>query len=438
MKIRRLFAFWGLNIFISMILLSGVCPVAAQPALQHDSSADEKPENISSLIDEMFETNQKIIAARKKILASSERMKIAKSWADPMLGFMIVPNPTPEMEMIVGARNVEVSQMIPLGNKARQAGRMASTRVEMDKARLQAVVLDQVEALKTAFEEASYLDDAIVIIEENRKILDQISGMTISRSSPPTILSEIQRIQTQLSQIGFDASLLKELRVAEQARINALLNRPIDRSLSLVAANETKPPIASFAAVLRQLGENHPDLRMAALSIQMARQERTMASKERIPDVTIGYSQQRDRNWKVDFRGDTYKVDMNLPLWDGKNRAGVREAEYKAAEAEAEQAATRQNLASDITAQYVRIQNIWRTIRIYEDTLLPQARQALENAQATGSKVAEILPEALEAQAVWLNFRLAHRRALADYRQADAKLETLIGKAPEIRKEKMQ
>lgn len=411
---------------------------ASQSGLSSASQPIDRGENLSSLISALLEKNPKIIAAGKKILSSKEQVKIAKSWADPMLGFMIVPNPTPEMEMIVGARNIELSQMVPLGNKTKQAGRMASTRVEMDKARFLAVALDQIEALKTAFEEASYLDDAVVIIEENRKILDQISGVTIARSSPPAILSEIQRIQTQLSQIGFDASLLKELRIAEQARINALLDRPIDQPVKIVAEPAPQPPIASFAAVLQKLGENHPDLRMAALAIQMARQEQTMARKERVPDITVGYSQQRDRNWKVDFRGDTYKVDLNLPVWSGKNRARIREAGYKADEAEAELRATRQNLASDITAQYVRIQNLWRTIRIYEDTLLPQARQALENAQANRSKVSEIIPEALEAQAVWLNFRLAHRRALADYRQADARLDTLIGKAPEAGKEGRQ
>jgi len=340
--------------------------------------------------------------------------------------------------MIVGARNIEVSQMIPLGNKTKQAGRMATTRMEMDKSQSQAVVLDQLEALKTGYEELSYLDDAISILNENRKVLDQISGMTVARSTPPAILSEIQRIQTQLAQIGFDASLLKELRIAEQARVNALLNRPIDQPLAITQSTEITPPLASFSDVLKQLGETHPDLRMAALSIQMAKQERTMAQKERIPDVTIGYSQQRDRNWKVDFRGDTYKIDLNMPLWGAKNRARIKEAGYKAAEAEAEQTATRLNLSSDITAQYVRIQNLWRTIRIYEDSLLPQSKQALESAQANRSQVSEILPEALEAQAVWLNFRLAYRRALADYRQANAKLETLIGKAPETQRGKQE
>ncbi|MFZ2957269.1 MAG: TolC family protein [Candidatus Ozemobacteraceae bacterium] len=438
MKICHFFAKLCGAVFIIRTFFVPTEPLVAQPVQQSESAGVGQEESLPSLVEVLLINNQKIQAAKAKILASKERIIIAKSWSDPMLGFMVVPNPTEEMEMIVGAKNIEVSQMIPLGNKDKQAGRMATTRVEMDKAQFQVVVFDQLEALKTAYEEVSYLDDAVNIIEENRQILDQISGMTIARSSTPAILSEIQRIQSQLSQIGFDTSLLKELRIAEQARVNALLNRPIEQPLAVIPICEITAPVASFVNVLKQLGETHPDLRMASLAIQMAKQEKSMARKERIPDVTVGYSQQRDRNWKVDFRGDTYKIDLNLPLWGSKNRARIKEAGFKASEAEAELTATRQNLSSDITAQYVRIQNLWRTIRIYEDSLLPQSKHALENAQANRSKVSEILPEALEAQAVWLNFRLAHRRALADYRQANARLDTLIGKAPEVREEKSE
>jgi len=61
--------------------------------------------------------------------------------------------------------------------------------------------------------------------------------------------------------------------------------------------------------------------------------------------------------------------------------------------------------------------------------LLPQAAHALEVAQTVSRRQEAQLPEALESQAVWLNFKLAHRRALADYRQGLARLDTLTGRA---------
>ncbi|MBF0548498.1 MAG: hypothetical protein HQM08_28950 [Candidatus Riflebacteria bacterium] len=84
-----------------------------------------------------------------------------------------------------------------------------------------------------AFEEITYLDDAIKIISENRQVLDPISGIAISRTTSPIVLSEIQCIQTQPYPIGFDETLLKELRVAKLARTNSLLKRPVKKPITV-------------------------------------------------------------------------------------------------------------------------------------------------------------------------------------------------------------
>ncbi|MBF0546747.1 MAG: TolC family protein [Candidatus Riflebacteria bacterium] len=415
---------------------------ATQPESPSKPQSLKLEETLPSLITELFKENPQIRASREKILASKERISIEKTWPDPMLGLMLVPNPTTEMEMINGAKNFGISQMIPLAGKKKLAGHIAGTRVEMEKAQFQTVVLSKLEALKNSYEEITYLDDAIKIISENRKVLDRISEVATSRTTSPAILSEIQRIQTQLSQAGYDEAILKELRVAEQARINSLLNRPIDRPLSVASIRQVspamkpiyqiEPPVASLTELLKLLDDDQPDLHMAALAIQMAKQEKEMSRKERVPDITVGYSQQRDRNLRVNYQGDTYRFDLNFPIWEGKNRAKVREAEHKTYAAEAEKTGLQQNLASDITAQYVRTQTLWRTIRIYEDSLLPQSQLTLENSLVNRSEVSEIIPESLEAQAVRLNFLLAYRRAIADYRQAQARMVTLLGSAPEI------
>ena len=413
-----------------VFLLSGLCNGMAQEATSTAGVSGAVPETLEQLTRILLPNNPDISAAREKALAAKERIAVEKSWADPMLGFMVMPDPTPDMEMLSGARNTVISQMIPLGGQKRLAGRMARSRLQMERAGLSSEILAQIEGLKITFEEISYLDDAIGIIRENRNTLDQIAAIAIASESPPALLSEIQRIQTQLAQIGYDEALLQELRTAEQARINSLLNRSIGRPF--VPAGDglaVEPPPASLSLLLGAGGVDQPQIKMAQAAARMASQEVSMARKERTPDLTFGWSQQRNRDWRRDDRGDTIILDFNMPIWNGKNRGRIQEAAHKRAEAGARLQAERNRLASDICAQFVRIQNLWRTIRIYEDTLLPQAAHALEVAQTVSRRQEAQLPEALESQAVWLNFKLAHRRALADYRQGLARLDTLTGRA---------
>jgi len=420
-------------IFISILVISFTADIlySGEIPAPSVSIATSSGETLPALIEELLLNNPSIRAARETTAAAKERIAIEKAWADPMLGFMVMPTPTAEMTMLSGARNTEISQQIPLGGQKRLAGRIAETGMKIVQVEESLEKLTQIESLKIAFEEIAYLDAAIEILTENQKVLDQISGMVVSKSSYSVLLSEIQRIQTQLSQAAYDEGLLRELRTAELAKLNALLNRPIDRPIRIVGDTRADPPPASLAILLDLAQQRQPDIRMAEFEKTMARQEISMAWKERVPEFTLGWRQQRDKSWRQDTRGNILTFDFSLPVWGGKNVARVSEAKHKALAAQEKLTATRNSATANITGQFVRIQNLWRTVRIYEDRLLPQALAALEGAQSS-SFVRENQPlESIEAQAVYLNFCLAHRRAVADYRQALARLETLTGPLPD-------
>ena len=68
-----------------------------------------------------------------------------------------------------------------------------------------------------------------------------------------------------------------------------------------------------------------------------------------------------------------------------------------------------------------------RSIRLYRQTLLPQARQALDAAN-TAYQAAQIdFLSFLDAQRTLLNLKIEERRALRDYRQHLAQLEQAVG-----------
>ena len=68
-----------------------------------------------------------------------------------------------------------------------------------------------------------------------------------------------------------------------------------------------------------------------------------------------------------------------------------------------------------------------RSIRLYRQTLLPQAQQALDAAN-TAYQAAQIdFLSFLDVQRTLLNLRIEEQRALRDYRQHLAQLEQAVG-----------
>jgi len=68
-------------------------------------------------------------------------------------------------------------------------------------------------------------------------------------------------------------------------------------------------------------------------------------------------------------------------------------------------------------------------VQLYHDTLVPQARQALQSVEELYRKGDATLAALLELTATVHNFELARLRATADYYQNVARLERVLGRA---------
>ena len=129
-------------------------------------------------------------------------------------------------------------------------------------------------------------------------------------------------------------------------------------------------------------------------------------------------------------------VGINVPIWFDKNRARVSEAESNLKALEYEKKDLENRAFADINRIYFKIQNSSRLIRLYKESLIPQALQSLDIAETWYKQNKGSFAGLLEARSTWLNFQLAYRRGLADYFQHIARMEKLIGVNLEIAKNK--
>ena len=125
-----------------------------------------------------------------------------------------------------------------------------------------------------------------------------------------------------------------------------------------------------------------------------------------------------------------------MPIWFEKNRSRVSEARNNLHALEFEKKDLENKAFAMINKIYFKIQNSSRTVRLYKETLIPQALKSLDVAETWYKQKKGSFAGLLEARSVWLNFNLAYERALTDYFQYIAKLEKLIGVNLETTKNK--
>ena len=122
-------------------------------------------------------------------------------------------------------------------------------------------------------------------------------------------------------------------------------------------------------------------------------------------------------------------VNPQMAVWFGKEDAYVREVEVKLD-------AMKQMITNmeDKTRYMVKMHHFGantakRTAALYENTLIPQAQQALAAASTAYQAEKIDFLNLLDAERMLLNFRLAKQQALLDHEQHMAQLEQVIGVA---------
>ncbi|MCZ6676979.1 MAG: TolC family protein [Candidatus Poribacteria bacterium] len=106
-------------------------------------------------------------------------------------------------------------------------------------------------------------------------------------------------------------------------------------------------------------------------------------------------------------------LGITIPWSSTKNRSQIHEAELKHATAIANKRAMENQTLANLKKIYFRLENARRLVELYENSLIPQAEQAIEVAETWHQEGTKSITGFLETQSVWLNFNLARLRAIA-------------------------
>ncbi|HBG62487.1 MAG TPA: hypothetical protein DDX37_11755, partial [Candidatus Omnitrophica bacterium] len=299
--------------------------------------------------------------------------------------------------------------------------------------------LELVYKITDVYYEYAYLSKAILLMEENIKLLKNFESVAQARyKSALAQNQDLLKVQVELGRLENDLYSLRDMQLPLVSRLNALLNLPKNNllpwpneSLEDAVMQERYKEVDDLYDVLK---EENPEILASSSKVEENKDALKLAKREYFPDLTVGVTQidtgDALNSSTVDSGKDPLMVmfSVNVPIWFNRLNAGVQDAKASLNASENYLENKENELFSQLALVHYKLRDALRQSQLYKDALLPKASQAL-NATQSGYESGKVeFLSLIDAQRVLFNFQLAYYRFNANFHQRLSELQSLLGK----------
>lgn len=388
---------------------------------------------LDDVLAEALRKNPRLKAARLFWETASRKSPQARSLDDPMITYTEAIS---EIETRLGPqeRVVGLSQKIPFPGKLGLKGDIAEKGAEIARIRYEKALRDLTAEVKKAYYELYFIDRATDLDHENKTVLDYFKDVSWTNYGlDVSELDELVRAQKSSAAASLGLLRIEDMREAAVARLNTLLDRPPDTPIARAADLDPAPFDHRPEDLYEWAARYNEDVKIAGLEVEKGDLERRLAGYSWMPDFRVGltYSQIGEPPAAIPDAGDdalVVSLGMTIPIWFSKNRAAVDEKGFALEGRLAERSAVVTEVVSSVKRTYFDMRTSRMVMDLYGGRLIPEAKKSVDFAEARYKTGKEMLARLLEAQSMWINFRLVYFRAVADYYKSIAELERLAGR----------
>jgi len=401
-----------------LLLALVAAEAAAQPVLKLDE-----------LIDVALRANPEILAAQKRYEAARQRPGMDSALPDPMvsIGYTSAGKPWPlagiGTEPTANA-GIMVSQEFPFPGKRKLRGNVAAKMAEAEWSNYEETRLSVISRLKQAYHRLHHTYAVIGILARNRDLLiEYLRVAEVRYSVGKAAQQDIFKAQTARSILEARLIKIEQERRAREAEINTLLAR--DPRAPLGAPPEIPPGTLTVTLdeLFRRASKVSPALMREQKLVERTELAVNLARRDYYPDYTLsaGYFNMGQMPDMYQFR-----VDFKLPAWfHRKQQAGVTEQVMNLSQARRSWEAADQALHYRIREDYLMAETSERLMRLYSDTVLPQARLALDSSLASYETGAVDFLTVLNNFTTRLDYEVNYREEMLSFHLALVRLEEM-------------
>jgi len=237
-------------------------------------------------------------------------------------------------------------------------------------------------------------------------------------------------LKAQLAMTRLAEHMIRFERDADVARaqMNTLLGRDPSTSINIQGDFGVGAVLPSDKELETLSLQSRPDLLAAQVAVEKSQEEQALTKKAFVPDFSVaaGYMLMPTGS---DFRNN-YMAEgsMSLPwLNRRKHNAEVAESTAKVSEQDAEVMASRAAAFGQIEEALVEAHAAQRLVRVYSDTLRPQAEATLHAAVIAYENNQTDLLDLLDSQMTVIDIDLSTFQAMGDFAARRSELELAVG-----------
>ncbi|MAX24701.1 MAG: hypothetical protein CMJ19_09375 [Phycisphaeraceae bacterium] len=345
-----------------------------------------EPATLDQLIAYAQKHHPAIQAASFRIEQAEHGIILAKSLDDPILTISPVGNMAQTADGEVTAM-ASISQRLPISGRLTAQSEAAKEQVQIASQQHRQTQLALTRDVKQAYWNLQLANQTLAVYESQKQLMHQVhESADASYRAGRAAQQDLLRLNVEISALDNRIIATQQQRRSAIARINSLLNRPVDAPLTL-ADTEASPVDLQTADTWQKQAINHsPQLQQIHHAIAQARKQLKLAHLKRIPDLTVmlNYAAVSDHGTSMAANGDDQLyagIGINLPIWQEKLQAGEKQALARIRELLSELIAKHNQLQFAIADMYQRVDAQQKQDTLYRDTILPQARQVLDSSR---------------------------------------------------------
>jgi outer membrane protein, heavy metal efflux system len=426
-----------------LLLALGTATGWGQPpaAGRFSSNGDAQLESYIRLA---LDRNPGLAASLARYRGALQRLPQVGALPDPMLAFTNYLS-TPETRVGSQTNAVTLTQQFPWFGTLSAREQVAAKEAAALRQQYEAAKDDAVRQVKNTYYSIAFVDLAIGINGEERLLLDHYEKLAEARYQQGAGLQQpVVKLQAEITRVESRLEELKARRVDAEAALNALLNRPPETPVAKVALPPVPAAGVDYPRLYRAGRRNRPEVLASLVEIERDEKRVDLARKDYWPSFSLGGT------WvnvvgravapgamPVDSNGRDvvgFNLGINLPVHRSRYDAEVAEAtEAKLAAARGYQQ-TVNAVEAAIRESGFRIGTLREQMALYNTTLIPQAQQSLQSAEAAYSTGSLGVLDLLDSERVLLEVRLGLAQLTTDYLKSLADMERAIGSPfPEVK-----
>jgi outer membrane protein TolC len=392
------------------------------------STASAETVSLKALIDEVLRNNPEIKAARGKWEAAKAAIPQARSLEDPLLSVMF--DSIPDSSINPGAseeRVYSITQEFPFPGKLSIMERMAEKEAQMAHEEYRGRGRDIIREVKAAYYDYFVIHRSIEVNLETKEILHHLAKTAEARYATGMVSQwDVLKAQIELSQLANEIIILNQEKESVRARINRLLNRPVDSPLGEPVPIDGQRSVPPFEHLEEMAVEERPELKGMERAVEKEEAGLSLAKKGYYPDFMVRLGQREEERSAA---GWIAELGVTIPLWfRTKQDYAVRESVSRLDAARSEYQNMKNMVSFEVKDALVKIGTAKSLIDLHKNTHIPQAEQALMGARV-GYETGKVDFFALmESWKTVKDYKLEYFKSLASFEQGWADLERAVGR----------